>query len=301
MQRGNNSNFDSKVQLGLVSAISAYLLWGFVPIYFRLVDHIGALQIVAHRIIWSVVFVGLFLVVTNRIGEIFAAFKNLRTILLLCSSSVAVTFNWLVFVYGVETAQILAVSLGYFINPLVSVAIGMILLSERQQLLQTIAIFVAGFAVAIQTYLVGELPLISLSLAFSFAIYGYLRKHIQVSAFTGIFIETLLMLPFAIVFLIFWGGVGGPIFGYSVSIWPLLMGLGFVTSVPLILFAVGARHLRLTTLGILQYIAPSIHFLVAIFLFGEQLTIEALVTFVLIWISLILYSYSSFRTRVAKE
>ena len=295
MQRGTFSNFDSQVQLGLVAAISAYLLWGFVPIYFRLVDHIGALQVVAHRIIWSVVFVGLYLVLTNRFSEVFITFKNLRTILLLCCSSLAVTFNWLVFVYGVETGQVLAVSLGYFINPLVSVAIGMILLSERQQRLQTAAIFIAGIAVAIQTYLVGELPLISLTLAFSFAIYGYLRKHIQVSAFTGILIETLLMLPFALVFLIFWGGVGGPLFGYSLSIWPLLMGLGFVTSIPLILFAVGARNLRLTTLGILQYIAPSIHFIIAILLFKEQLTIETLITFVLIWISLILYSFDSFR------
>ena len=126
MQRGTFSNFDSQVQLGLVAAISAYLLWGFVPIYFRLVDHIGALQVVAHRIIWSVVFVGLYLVLTNRFSEVFIAFKNLRTILLLCCSSLAVTFNWLVFVYGVETGQVLAVSLGYFINPLVSVAIGMI-------------------------------------------------------------------------------------------------------------------------------------------------------------------------------
>ena len=175
------------------------------------------------------------------------------------------------------------------------------MLSERQQRLQTAAIFIAGIAVAIQTYLVGELPLISLTLAFSFAFYGYLRKHIQVSAFTGILIETLLMLPIALVFLIFWGGVGGPIFGYSLSIWPLLMGLGFVTSIPLILFAVGARNLRLTTLGILQYIAPSIHFIIAILLFNEQLTIEALITFVLIWISLILYSFDSFRSRAKIE
>ena len=299
MQRGLYSQFDSQVQLGLISAIAAYLLWGFVPIYFRLVDHIGALQIVAHRVIWSVVIVGLYLVLTNRLGEIVTAIKNLNTILLLCCSSVAVTFNWLVFVYGVETSQILAVSLGYFINPLVSVAIGMILLAERQKFLQFVAIIIAAIAVVIQTILVGELPIISLSLAFSFAIYGYLRKHIPVSAFTGILIETLLMLPFALVFLIFWGGVGGRVLGYSLSIWPLLIGLGLVTSVPLILFAVGARYLRLTTLGILQYIAPSIHFLVAILLFDELLTFETLLTFVLIWISLILYSYSSINARAS--
>ena len=269
------------------------------PIYFRLVDHIGALQIVAHRVVWSVVIVGLYLVLTNRLGEIVAAIKNLNTILLLCCSSVAVTFNWLVFVYGVETSQILAVSLGYFINPLVSVAIGMILLAERQKFLQFVAIIIAAIAVVIQTILVGELPIISLSLAFSFAIYGYLRKHIPVSAFTGILIETLLMLPFALVFLIFWGGVGGRVLGYSLSIWPLLIGLGLVTSVPLILFAVGARYLRLTTLGILQYIAPSIHFIVAILLFDELLTFETLLTFVLIWISLILYSYSSINARAS--
>ena len=299
MQRDLYSQFDSQVQLGLISAITAYLLWGFVPIYFRLVDQIGALQIVAHRVIWSVVIVGLYLVLTNRLGEIIATIKNLNTILLLCCSSVAVTFNWLVFVYGVETSQILAVSLGYFINPLVSVAIGMILLAERQKFLQFVAIIIAAIAVVIQTILVGELPIISLSLAFSFAIYGYLRKHIPVSAFTGILIETLLMLPFALVFLIFWGGVGGRVLGYSFSIWPLLIGLGLVTSVPLILFAVGARYLRLTTLGILQYIAPSIHFLVAILLFDELLTFETLLTFVLIWISLILYSYSSINARAS--
>ncbi|MEP3275219.1 MAG: EamA family transporter RarD [Stappiaceae bacterium] len=292
----NRTAEDADLRFGFMCALSAYFLWGMVPIYFKLLDHVDAGQVVAHRIVWSVFFVGVFLFVKGRMDEVFAVFKNKRNLAMLTLSAATISLNWYFFVYAVETGRVLAVSLGYFINPLANVAFGMVLLSERQTPLQGLAIAIAAVAVGWQTISIGELPLISLLLAVSFAFYAYLRKQIVVGASPGLFVETLVLLPVALFYLIYSGGSGGPYLGYGASLWPLLIGLGAVTSLPLILFAAGARRLRMTTLGVLQYLAPSLHFFVAIWIFGEPLEMNTLITFVLIWCSLGLFTYGSMRT-----
>lgn len=301
MNEQNRDLAEHDVRLGFTCALSAYFLWGIVPIYFKLLDHVDSSQIVAHRIVWSVLFVGLYLYFKGRTGEVLAILKGSRNLVLLTLSAITISLNWYFFVYAIETGQFLAVSLGYFINPLVSVALGMILLAERQTLLQGLAIAIAALAVSWQTISAGELPYISLLLAVSFAFYAYLRKQIVVGASPGLFIETLVLLPVASVFLLFSGGMGGSYLGYEASLWPLLLGLGAVTSIPLILFAAGARRLRLTTIGILQYIAPSLHFIIAIWLFGEALEINTLITFVMIWCSLALFTFGSMRQKVRSQ
>ncbi len=296
MNEQNRVLAEADVRLGFICAISAYFLWGIVPIYFKLLDRVDPSQIVAHRIVWSAFFVGVYLYAKGRMGEVLSILKGGRSLALLTLTAITISLNWYFFVYAIETGQFLAVSLGYFINPLVNVAFGMILLAERQTFFQGVAIAIAAAAVCWQTISVGELPYISLLLAVSFALYAYLRKQIVVGASPGLFIETVVLLPVASVYLIF---AGGPHLEYDMSLWPLLLGLGAVTSIPLILFAAGARRLRLTTLGILQYLAPSLHFVIAIWLFGEALQVNTLITFVMIWVSLILFTYGSMRTRAS--
>jgi len=287
-----------ETKLGAISAVSAYILWGVFPLYFKLVDHVNVDIVIAHRVIWSAVFVALFLLAVNRIREIVPVFSSNRSMILLVASTIMITINWSVFVWGVSTDQVLSVSFGYFINPLVNVFLGMLLLGEKQNRLQAIAIAIAIFAVGLQAFGVGGLPWVSLVLAFSFAFYGYFRKTVEVGAAPGLLIETLMLVPFAVVYLI-WVGPTNPIPAQesTTSLWLLLMICGPVTAVPLILFSIGARRLRLTTIGIFQYIAPSIHFVLAVTLLGEELNQVRLISFMLIWVSLAVFTYNSIKTQ----
>lgn len=288
---------------GLVAGLAAYLLWGFLPIVFKLLDGVPSATIVADRTVWSLLFVGAILVLTSRTTEIRAALTDRAALRSMLISSLLLAVNWLIYVWAVETGQVLEASFGYFVNPLVNVAIGMAFLGERQNRWQTVGIIIAAVAIAIQAVGIGRVPYVALGLAFSFAAYGYFRKTAQVSSTTGLFVETLLLLPLAAGYLIFTflrdGGPGPHADPYFLG---MLLLTGPVTALPLLLFAFAVQRLRLTTMGMLQYIAPSIAFLLAITLFKEELNAVRLLSFGLIWLSLIVYtadSYLRLRSRAA--
>lgn len=289
-------------QLGVFAALGAYGVWGFFPVLFRALEAVNPVAVVANRVVWSFFLVGAILWQRGRLPEVRTALSNwpsLRGVLL---SSVLLSVNWLVFVWAVDAGRVLEVSFGYFINPLVSVAIGMVLLGERLNRWQTLAIAVALIAVAIQSAGLGQFPVVSLTLALCFGFYGYIRKTVNVGSAAGLFVETLVMLPFAAGYIIFTLVTGGS--GPYTDLWllGLLILTGPATSGALILFAYAARRLPLSLMGMFQYIAPSMHFVIAIWWFGEPLNQVQLLSFALIWVSLAIYTGDSWqRGQVARR
>ncbi|WP_127142934.1 EamA family transporter RarD [Pelagibacterium montanilacus] len=288
---------DPNVRFGVIAAIVTYSMWGLFPLFFKLLDHVDPVGVVAHRVIFSLVFLCLVLALHRRFGEVIAALRDMRVLGVMAVTTTLLAFNWLIFVWGVSIGQVLQVSFGYFINPLVSVAIGMVLLGERQSPWQTAAIGIAVAAVVIQAIALGDVPWIALGLAILFGFYGYFRKTVRVGSAPGLFVETLLMLPPAVIYLM----VSAMVFGrdyYSDAVTATaLVVSGPLTALALIFFAYAARQLRLTTIGMFQYIAPSLHFLSAVFLFGETLDPVSLLSFVLIWLSLVVFSFDTWRRR----
>lgn len=284
---------DNKIKHGIFAALGAYGVWGVFPLFFRLLDGVGAPTIVAHRVVWSLVFVGIILKAQGRMGEVWAAFKDRRAIRIIFISALLLALNWLVFIWAVENDKVLDVSLGYFINPLVNVALGMMFLGEKQNRWQWVAIIIAIIAMIIQSMGLGSFPLVALTLAISFGVYGYLRKTVSVGSAPGLFIETLLMLPFALIYLAYVIYS----FGFGAHADPLkltyLVLTGPITAGALLMFAFAARRLRLTTIGMFQYIAPSLHFLTAVYIFGEELNGLRLASFALVWLSLLIFSLDS--------
>lgn len=279
------------------SAALAYFIWGVVPLYFKWLAVVPAAEIIAHRILWSVPFIGLLLLAARRLGVLAAYLRQPRLLAVLASSMALLTVNWLVFVWAVNADRVLETSLGYFINPLVSILIGFLLLGERLRFWQRVAVALAAAGVANQVWQIGALPWVSLVLAATFALYGLLRKRAPVDALSGLLIETLIATPLAVAYL-FWAAAQGPLaFGARGAGIDVLLALsGPVTAVPLMLFAFGARRLRLATLGFLQYIAPTLNFLLAVFVFHEPLGGGQLLTFVLIWVGLAVYSADALRS-----
>ncbi|WIY51749.1 EamA family transporter RarD [Devosia sp. YIM 151766] len=290
----------NETRKGVVAALLAYLLWGFLPILFRLLDQVGAVLIVAERTMWSLVLLFGVVLLTGGMAEVRNVLTDWRRMRVIALSAVLLVGNWLLYVWAVETGQLLEASFGYFINPLVNVAIGMILLGERQNRLQTMAIAIACIAIAIQAVGLGNVPYIALGLALSFGFYGFIRKTAQAGPATGLFAETLVVAPLALGYVMFDLVTNGPGAHADPGLLLLLVLTGPATAVPLLLFAYGVRRLRLTTIGMFQYLAPSIQFMVAIYLFGEQLNGLRLLSFALIWLSLIVFSYDSFRMHRAR-
>lgn len=286
---------EQRTRSGFAAGIGAYLLWGFLPLLFKLVDHVGALTVVAERTLWSLLFVGLILFATRRFRDVRAALADRRTLLSMAIAAVLLATNWLIYVWSVETGQVLEASFGYFINPLINVAIGMLFLGERQNRLQSIAIGIALIAMVIQALGLGRIPYIALSLAVTFALYGYVRKTARISATPGLFLETLVLAPFALAFVIYsfmTAGVG-PHGDLQTVLLLALTGPG--TAVPLLLFNFAVQRLRLTTIGMLQYMAPSIAFILAIIVFGEELNLLRAISFGLIWVSVAVFTWGSLR------
>ena len=282
---------------GVVAALLAYVAWGFLPILFRQLDSAGSVLIVAERTLWSLVLLTVILWMGGGFGEIRVLLADRRRALVTLLSAVLLAGNWLLYVWAVETGQVLEASFGYFINPLVNVAMGMILLGERQNRLQTASIVIAVVAIAIQAVGLGAIPFVALGLALSFGFYGYFRKTAQLGPANGLFAETLMIAPAALGYVIFDIVANGAGAHADPTLMILLVLTGPATALPLLLFAYAVRRLRLTTIGMFQYIAPSIQFLVAIFLFGEHLNGLRLLSFALIWLSLAVFSYDSFRRR----
>ena len=282
---------------GALAALAAYVMWGFLPLLFRQVEAAGSVMIVAERTVWSLLLLGAILALRGGFGPVLALFSDRRRAWGTLLSAVLLAGNWLLYVWAVQTGQVLEASFGYFINPMVNVAMGMVLLGERQNRLQSVAIAIAVVAIGLQAIGLGSIPFIALGLALSFGFYGYFRKTAQLGPATGLFAETAMLAPAAAAFMIYTFMTAGPGIHADPTSLLLLALTGPATAIPLLLFAFAVRRLRLTTIGMFQYLAPSIQFLVAIYLFGEHLNGLRLVSFALIWLSLIVFSYDSFARR----
>lgn len=282
---------------GFGAALGAFFLWGTLPIYWKAVQSVDPFEILCHRIVWSLVFIGLVLTVKRRWAETFAPMRSLKNLGILVLSSLCIGTNWIIYIWAVNTNHVLETSLGYYINPLVNILFGAIFFSERPSRLQFVAIALAALGVVNSIFSYGGLPWISLVLAVSFAFYGLLRKVAAVESLPGLFLETAVLAPASLAYLAYLNlndkasFLTGPL---TVDL--LLVGAGVVTAIPLIGFAYGARRLQLTTLGILQYTSPSIAFLLGVFLYREPFTSSHLLTFALIWAALAIYTGDSIRT-----
>ncbi len=281
---------------GLAFAISAYVLWGFLPLYFNLIAHIPPVEVLAHRIIWSVPVAGIVLLVLRRTQDLWAALRSPRTLVMAALTATLISVNWTIYIWAITTGRALDTALGYYINPLFSVALGAIVLKERLSRAQLWAIGLAGCAVAVLTYDAGALPLVALSLTVTFGLYAYFRKTLPVGANQGFLLEVLILSPFALLYLAWLWGSGPFHFAQGVP-WDtlFLIGCGLVTAVPLMLYANGAKLLRLSTIGILQYIAPTMIFLIAVFVFKEPFGMAEAIAFPMIWAALALYTTSMLR------
>ncbi len=281
-------------QNGVLLILSAYLIWSSFPLYFKAIASVPAAEILAHRIIWSAVFLLLFVAVTGVKDELAATFRDRRILGVLALTALLISVNWFTFIKAVAAGRVLESSLGYYINPLVSVFLASVFLKERLTTRQWVSIALAAAGVIIQTAMVGKLPVISLILAFTFGLYGLVRKAAKVPAVTGLAVEMILISPLALLYMahLFTSGkehfLSGP-----ASINVLLLLAGVITATPLILYGAALGRLRLSTIGILQYIVPTGHFLWAVFAFGEEFTTAHMVSFAFIWAALVLYTIDS--------
>lgn len=278
---------------GFLFALSAYLMWGILPIFLKPIAHVPALEVLAHRIVWSVPLAGLILVALGRTADLKAAFRSRRTLLMAALTACLITVNWGIYVYAISIDRTVEAALGYYINPLVNVVIGAMLLGERLSRAQLVAVGLAMVAVVVLTVDAGGLPWISLVLAFSFAVYGYFRKTLPIGPSQGFFLEVLLLCGPAGAYIVWLQATGQ---GHFVSGRPAdvgwLMFTGVATTVPLVLYAFGAKLLRYSTLGLMQYLAPTIVFLIAIFIFHEPFNTTKAIAFGLIWLGLAIYTWS---------
>ncbi len=285
------------LNVGIIYALLAYLLWGVLPIYWKMLDEVNAGGVLAHRIIWSFVFLVLMIIFTNQIKAFFKAaaliFNSKKTIMILFAASIVISLNWLTFIWAVQNDFVIQTSLGYYINPLISVVMGIIFLKERLSLAQALAVGLATISVLYLTFSYGVFPWVSLILAFSFATYGLLKKFISINSIYSLTIETLFITPIALIFLIFFNQNNTQFIDFSTLTISLLIGAGIATAIPLILFGRAVQDLSLSFIGILQYLAPTIMLILGIFLYNESFTKAHFISFTLIWIALIIYLASS--------
>lgn len=283
-------------RLGTLAGLGAYALWGLFPLYFPLLEPAGGLEIVAHRVVWSLLFIGLLLTVVRRWSLVGAAVGDRRTLLVLTGAAVLISGNWLVFVYGVNSGQVVETSLGYFINPLVSVLLGVVVFSERLRPLQWTAVGLAAVAVTLLTVDYGRPPWIALGLAVTFGLYGVMKKLVRVEAAPGLFLETAIVALPALVVLGALQGQGDGTFGTVGALHTVLLVLsGVATAVPLLLFAAAARRIPLSTVGLLQYLTPCMQLAIGVFVYGEPMPPVRLVGFVLVWAALAVFTGDSLR------
>lgn len=281
---------------GIFFAIGCYGLWGFFPLYFRQLEGIPALEILLHRSVWSVPFLLLIVLASRRLRTLRPALTGLSARLTLAASATLLAGNWLIFIYAIEIGRVLECSLGYYINPLMSVALGVVALGERLSRLQVLAIALAVLGVLVLALQGESFPWIALSLAASFAVYGLLRKTMALGSAEGLLAETTLLLPFMLGGILWLAASGQSHFAAgSPTDSLLLLSTGVVTAIPLLLFAAAARRLKLSTIGMFQYSAPTLQFLMAVFLFGEAFTAAHAITFTLIWLAVALFLFESWR------
>lgn len=279
---------------GMLSALGAYLLWGFLPIFFKQLKHVPALEILSHRIVWSFILLFLILMFRKELPKFLKKLKNPKILLIFLASSCLIATNWIVYIWAVTNGHIVDASLGYFINPLINVVLGMIFLKERLRRGQAIAIVIAALGVAYLALSYGVILWIGLTLAFSFGFYALLRKTAPLGSLHGLSLEMIYLIAFGLGYLLYLENTNIGLFGHiDLTTTLLLICTGFFTIGPLLLFAYGAQRITMTTLGILQYTAPTLQFLVGVLLYGELLTPARMIGFSIIWSALALYTLES--------
>ncbi|MGV8953125.1 MAG: EamA family transporter RarD [Cypionkella sp.] len=281
---------------GFGFALTAYLLWGFLPIFMKALAHISPAEVIAHRVIWSLPIAGLVLWATGRTADLMVALRTPKMLLMGAATAALISMNWGIYVWAIGSGHTLDAALGYYINPLFSVFLGAMFLGERLSLAQKGAIALAGLAVIVLTIEAGKLPLVSLALTVTWGLYAYLKKSLPIGPNQGFFLEVLLLSPFALGYILWAQTTGQGHFAMGVTRdTVLLLSCGAVTAVPLIVYANGAKLLRLSTIGVMQYIAPTMIFLTAVFVFGEPFGRGRMIAFPMIWLALVIYTASMVR------
>ena len=281
---------------GIGFGLLAYGIWGFFPLFFRQLADVAPLDILANRAVWACVFVGILLTLRRQWSKVLAVARNPRQFAMLALAALLVGSNWLVFLWAVAHQQVVASSLGYFLTPLVNVLLGLLVLKERLNRLEWISVGLAIIAIGNEMLTLGSLPWVSLFLAGSFGCYGLVRKQVPVDAISGLWLETLAMLPLCLLYALWQAQQGHFVFGQNNGLTvALLVGSGILTALPLMAFAAATQRLDLATVGMLMYINPTMQFITAIYLFDEPLQPARLVSFGLIWLGLILYSLSAWQ------
>ena len=283
-------------KLGGAFAASAYSLWGIAPLYFKQIDFIAATEILVHRIVWSCLLLLLVLLALKQGAQLIRLLRQPKLILWLLFTALILGVNWGLFIWAVNSDHMLEASLGYYINPLLNVLLGMLFLGERLRALQWLALGLAATGVVIQVVIFGSIPWVALALAGSFAVYGLLRKKLAVEAITGLFVESLLLLPLALLYWLHYADSSAVnMLNNSTTLNLLLVAAAFVTTIPLLCFIAGARRLQLSTMGFFQYIGPSLMFVFGVWLYHEPLQPASLITFGFIWLALFIYSMDAWR------
>lgn len=297
---------DRNIKSGIIFGLSAYLLWGLLPMYWKLLDDFRADVVLAHRIIWSFIFMIIFILCAKKgrlfIQECKILLQHKKKMLYIVLASIVVSLNWLIFIWAVQHEYVIQASLGYYINPLVNILLGVVFLKEKLSPAQTLSFFLAGIGVTYLTFSYGVFPWISLCLAFSFGLYGLFKKIVNIDSAFTLAIETFIVMPIALIYLI---SIFGFNLGFNSGSSPtsiiLLLFSGIATAVPLLLFGYAVTKISLSMAGILQYIAPTMMLIAGVFYYGEPFTSAHLLTFILIWISLILFMSASFKENKQRQ
>jgi chloramphenicol-sensitive protein RarD len=282
------TNREQSSRTGLLCGLAAYTAWGFIPLYFRAVSDVSPFIVLCHRIFWSVLLLVVVISARNQWAMVWPVFRNRKSMLLLSAGAVFIAINWLIFIYSVISHQVLQSSLGYFINPLFSILLGMIFLRERLRRWQWVAVIIAGIGVLNLALRSDRLPWIALSLAGSFGLYGLVRKKVDIDSLHGLLVETTVLLPIALIVLAL--PAARQVSAHSLG---LLSLSGVITAVPLLFFGVALRRLKLSTMGFLQYVGPTLQFLVALVVFHEPLDQAKLASFALCWLAIGVYAADS--------
>ena len=282
----------SETHIGMLYAVGAFMMWGFSPLYFKYLDFVPVDEILAHRVIWSVVVTALLITITGAWHKVRNILREPKKLAILAVSSLLISCNWMIFIWAINHERMLDASLGYFINPIMNVVLGLVFLKESLSRLKWIAVGLAFIGVLVQVIALGSLPWVSLVLPMSFATYGLVRKKVKVESLTGLFIETLLVAPIALYYLITFADseyTNMAVNSWSLNLW--LMFAGVATALPLIFFGQAALRLKLSTLGFFQYFAPSLLFLFAVVFYNEPLDMYKVITFLFIWSGIVLFMF----------
>jgi len=280
---------------GVLYGVGAYVLWGFFPIYWKLLHEVPALQVIGHRISWSFILLAVYILVAKQWQEFRSVAFKPKTIAIYSIAAVLLSFNWLIYVWGVNAGFIVETSLGYFINPLLSVLLGVVFLRERLRPMQWIPVGLAAIGVIYLTFIYGRPPWIALSLAFTFGFYGFVKKLSPLGSLYGLTLETGILFPLALIYIAMVGLNGSGAFlqnGTLVDVF--LIGAGLVTTIPLLMFASAAKQIPLTVVGLLQFIAPTLQFLIGVFLYKEPFDLAHFIGFAIVWTALIIFAVESY-------